>query len=86
MNVLFGGGHEKSGTTFSPWVGGWRVHGVGVCGWVVGGGMGGWVQPITVNQLQTLIFIHLHWCLLNILGIIMIFRDGWSILGSRGRK
>ena len=55
--------------------------------------MGG-VQPITVNQLQTLISIHLHWFLLKlsihlhwfllkILGISMIFR-GWSVVGSGG--
>ena len=42
------------------------------------------MQPITVNQLQTLISGNLHWFLLKILGISMIFREGvgWSLIGS----
>ena len=39
------------------------------------------VQPITVNQLQTLIYIHLHWFVLKILGISMIFRGDGVVPG-----
>ena len=48
MGMLCGGSDEISGTTFSMWVGDWRVHGVGGqfssgVGWVmvVGNGAGG---------------------------------------------
>ena len=45
------------------------------------------LQPITVNQLQTLISIYLHWFLLKIFGISMIFRGvGWSLVGSGSRR
>ena len=39
------------------------------------------LQPIPVNQLQTLMSIYLHWFLLKILSTSMIFREGGVVSG-----